>query len=116
MDTSIYLLNRTPIAKLGWRIPYEMVTHQNPLLAHLHPIGCRAYALRGDPANQEKLERTHIGYLLRYSSTNIFLIWVPILDKVIRTRDVVFQDNQLYGPLGALEHLIIDELNNNEAH
>ncbi|RKF59441.1 hypothetical protein GcC1_175039 [Golovinomyces cichoracearum] len=43
-------------------------------------------------------ERANIGYLLGYASTNIFYVWISELDKVIRTRDVVFKD-EIFDPL-----------------
>lgn len=43
--------------------------------------------------------RAYIGYLIGYCSTNIFWIWIPVLDKVVRTRDVMFKDSERYNPL-----------------
>ena len=42
--------------------------------------------------------RVQIGYLYNYNSTNIFRIQLPIQDKIIRIRDVKFNDNKLYYP------------------
>lgn len=43
--------------------------------------------------------RAYIGYLIGYCSTNIFWIWILVLDKVVRTRDVMFKDSERYNPL-----------------
>ena len=40
--------------------------------------------------------RGHIGYLVGYCASNIYRIWVPVLDKVIVTRNVTFDENILY--------------------
>ena len=40
--------------------------------------------------------RAYIGYLVGYDSTNIFRIWIPSFKKVIRTRDVKFNDDVFY--------------------
>ena len=40
--------------------------------------------------------RAHIGYLVGYDSTNIFRIYIPNQKKVIRTRDVKFNEQLLY--------------------
>ncbi|KAM4067686.1 Integrase, catalytic core [Hirsutella rhossiliensis] len=66
-------------------------------LSHLRAYGCRAYAMTANAQlglrKRWKLDpRAHIGYLIGYKSTNIFLIWVPLLKKVIATRDVVFDE------------------------
>ena len=31
-----------------------------------------------------------IGYLIRYDSTNIYQVWNPVTNKVVQTRDVIF--------------------------
>ncbi|KAM4065904.1 integrase core domain-containing protein [Hirsutella rhossiliensis] len=66
-------------------------------LSHLRAYGCRAYAMTANAQlglrKRWKLDpRAHIGYLIGYKSTNIFLIWIPLLKKVIATRDVVFDE------------------------
>ena len=97
--TASYLLNRTPTRKLKWKTPFEALTGHKPNLTHLHPIGCRAYPLRYNIPKLQKLEaRAHIGYLVGYDSTNIYRVWVPSLRRIIRTRDVIFNDDVFYDP------------------
>ena len=43
-------------------------------------------------------ERAHIGHLVGYDARNIFRIWIPSQRKVIRTRDVIFDDSTRYDP------------------
>ena len=54
----------------------------------------------GDPQFPKKLEklepRAHIGYLVGYSSTNIYRIWIPYKRKVISTRDILFDESSVY--------------------
>jgi len=38
----------------------------------------------------------YISYLIGYCVSNIYYIWVPVLDKVIITRNVIFDKNILY--------------------
>ena len=77
--------------------PATIVLGHKPNVSHFQPIGCRAYVLRKDLKRADKAEfRTHIGYLLGYDSTNTFRIWVPKLNRVIRTRDVLFDRNHMY--------------------
>jgi len=40
--------------------------------------------------------RGYIGYLVGYVSSNIYRIWVPKLDRVIITWNVVFDENKSY--------------------
>jgi len=38
----------------------------------------------------------HIGYLVGYITSNIYRIWVPVLDWVIIIRNIIFDENILY--------------------
>ncbi|RDL36452.1 uncharacterized protein BP5553_05804 [Venustampulla echinocandica] len=94
-----YLANRRPILALSWKTPFESVKGYKPRLGHLHPFGCKAYALiKGIPRSQKMRPRAHVGYFMGYSSTNIFRIWVPSLEKVVRTRDATFDHKSFYQP------------------
>jgi hypothetical protein len=42
------------------------------------------------------IPRGHLGYLVRYVVSNIYRIWVPVLNRVIITRNVTFDENILY--------------------
>ena len=41
-----------------------------------------------------------IRYLVGYNSTNIYRIWISSLYKVIRTKDVTFDETLFYDPKG----------------
>ncbi|KID78688.1 Reverse transcriptase, RNA-dependent DNA polymerase [Metarhizium guizhouense ARSEF 977] len=46
---------------------------------------------------KQKLEpRAHIGYLVGYQSSNIYKIWVPHKNRVILTRDVIFNESTFF--------------------
>ncbi|RKF81369.1 Copia protein [Golovinomyces cichoracearum] len=93
-ESAAYLLNRTTTKRLDYRTPYELATGKRPSVAHLHQIGYKAFALvHGIPKREKMEERVNIGYLLGCASTNIFYIWIPTVNKVIRTRDVVFKED-----------------------
>ena len=110
--TAAYVLNRTPTEALGWKTPYEVVWGTKPKVQHMRPIGCRAYVLNRSLKRADKLEsRALIGHLVGYDSTNIFRIWLPTKDEVIRTRDVVFDPTRFYeGPQGYAHESIIEEV------
>lgn len=97
--TAGYIMNRTPTRKLHWKTPYEMVTGHKPNLAHLVMYGAKAYPTDKHISKREKMKaKAHIGFLVGYDSTNIFLIWIPSQRKVIRTRDVKFNEDSHYRP------------------
>ena len=91
-----YILNRTPSFKTDIT-PFEALYGIKPTLSHMHIYGCRAYPLKHNIPKLQKLEpRAHIGYLVGYDSRNIFRIWIPSKNQVIRTRDVSFDENTFY--------------------
>jgi Reverse transcriptase (RNA-dependent DNA polymerase) len=97
--TAAYLHNRTLRKALGWKTLYEALTKEKPDLSYLHVFGCRAYPYIKNIPRKDKLEpRAHLGYLVGYDLTNIYRIWVPSIERVLHTRDVTFNDNQLYDP------------------
>ena len=110
--TAAYILNRTPTESLGWKTPYEVVWGRKPLVAHMRPIGCRAYVYNRDLRAADKLEsRTHIYHLVGYQGTNIFRIWLPTKDTVIITRDVVFEPTLFFdGMHGYASISVIEEV------
>ncbi|KAM4058347.1 reverse transcriptase (RNA-dependent DNA polymerase) [Hirsutella rhossiliensis] len=107
IEAACYLRNRTPReprfaaenaneGEADWKSPIDLFTGRK-ISSHLRAYGCRAYAMTANAQlglrKRWKLDpRAHIGYLIGYKSTNIFLIWVPLLKKVIATRDVVFDE------------------------
>lgn len=111
-QTAGYLLNRTPTKQLGWKTPYEVATKSQPTVSHLHVFGCKAYPLINNIPRKKKVQpRAHIGYLLGYDSTNIFKIWIPSRRKIIRTRDVTFNETLFYNPNEVdLFHLLREEV------
>ena len=97
--TAGFLMNRTPMRKHGWKTPFEAVTKHRPNLSHLKSYGCKAYPLDKHIARKNKLApRAHVGFLVGYEGTNIFNIWIPSQRKVIRTRDVTFNEKEFYSP------------------
>lgn len=102
--TAAYLLNRSPTRALKYKTPMEAATGQKPSVAHIYKVGSRAYAYKtrkGDLPKRNKLDgRCHIGYLVGFEGHNIYRIWIPSRNEVIRTRDVLFNEQARYeGPL-----------------
>jgi hypothetical protein len=94
--TAARLLNFTPTKSIDWRTPHEMVTGVRPDLSRLHAIGSRGFVLNKHLLRGDKLEdRTFEGFLLGYEASNIYRVWLPATNRVIRVRDVRFID-ELY--------------------
>ena len=107
-----YALNRTPNEQLGWKTPYEIAYGKPLSLTHMHVYGCKTYTLDERIKRGDKLApRALIGHLVGYNSTNIYRIWIPSLHKVIRTRDVTFDETSFYDPKGQdINYLLRDAL------
>ena len=78
----------------------------------MKPIGCRAYVLNRLLKRGDKLKsRALIGHLVSYDSKNIYRIWLPTKDDIIRTRDVIFKLDRFYkGPKGYAATEILEEV------
>jgi hypothetical protein len=78
----------------------------------MHVYGCKSYTLDKRIRRGDKLApRALIGHLVGYDSTNIYRIWIPSLRKVIRTRDVTFDETSFYDPKGQdIDYLLREAL------
>lgn len=71
--------------------------HKQPHLKHLKKYKCRAYPLiKNLPKKKKMTPKAFFDYLMSYDNTNIFLIWILSQRKVIRTRDVLFNEKKFY--------------------
>ncbi len=97
MKTIDYLNNRTSKQKLQWKTSFEVLIDQRSRLSHLHSYECRAYALKNLISRKEKLEsRTFIDHFVSYDFINIYRIWILSRMRVIRTKNVTFDENRFY--------------------
>ncbi|KAI2478296.1 hypothetical protein Ptr902_10491 [Pyrenophora tritici-repentis] len=73
-----------------------MATGIRPDLSRLHIIRSRGFILDKHLLRGDKLEkRTFEGFLIGYDASNIYRVWIPTTNRVIRVRDVRFID-ELY--------------------
>jgi hypothetical protein len=95
--TTDYIINRISMIKHQWKTPYQLVLSQVLNLDHLHLYECKTYTLDKHISRKTKLQkRAHINHLIDYEARNIFRIWISSQRKVIRIRDVIFDDNTEY--------------------
>jgi len=98
-----YLLNQTPSKGFKWKTFFEKlqsamgISPLKPNIRHLWVYGCRVYPFKYDILCLNKFApRAHIKYLVRYDLTNIFWIYIPSQKKVIRIKDVKFNEQLFY--------------------
>lgn len=112
-SAAVYLMNRTPRWRIYWKTPYEVfhsteTRRRYPDLRNLRVYGCKAYAMTTGAMKKEKRKkrfepRAWIGYLVGYTSSTTYRIWNPLENRVIVTRDVIFNEDETFsGALGDL--------------
>jgi hypothetical protein len=96
------LLNRIPVQRKEWQTPFQMVHVRKPNLSHLKIVGSLAYVLnknkRDRPARAKLRDKAIMGWLVGFSATNIYKVWIPHLDRVIISRDVQVDEKVMYDP------------------
>ena len=55
VNTATHLYNHTPVRRLKWRTPYELIHGQVPDIGHLRVFGCGAYVHIPKDARVNKL-------------------------------------------------------------
>ncbi|KJZ68491.1 hypothetical protein HIM_12117 [Hirsutella minnesotensis 3608] len=109
-----YLNNRTPKYRIRWKTPYEQLYGHKPAQEHLRAYGCKVFAMTTTAKKKsnrlKRLEpRAWVGYLVGYTSTNVYRVWIPAFNRIISTRDVLFDEDQSFdGTFDSLETGIRD--------
>lgn len=122
--TAIYIQNRIPHRSIGWQSPHEALAtylgenaphwlQAKPDLSNMRIFGCKAYIRINKLPRLAKLApRAAIGYLVGYEAYNIWRIWIPTKRRVIRARDVQFNEEEFYNPSSINQHIrIYDDAN-----
>ena len=115
VNTATHLYNRTPVRRLKWRTPYELVYGEVPSIGHLRVFGCGAYVHIPADARKDKLSpRGELmiflgyldgmkGYLFMRLPNNVLFKGVtaifdenmmPKCDKVVKRRNTPLGDKQ----------------------
>src|SRR6202020_621361 len=73
--------------------PYERVQ------SHIKVYGCASYFRDVHVVQGDKLQsRCLIGYLVGYESSTVYRVWNPRTNRVVRTRDVWFDETIFFNP------------------
>lgn len=55
LEHASHVYNRTPVKRLGWRTPYELLHGEQPTIDHLRVFGCGAYVFIPKEARKNKM-------------------------------------------------------------
>lgn len=101
INTAKYILNRTGPTPIDGKSPYELWYGKKPGLKHLRIIGSTCYA-HVPKQRRKKMDRKALkGILIGYDHDEGYRIWDQEHDRLIRSRDVIFEENTLLKKLGA---------------
>jgi hypothetical protein len=106
--TAIYIQNRIPHRLLDWKSPSEALASylgqkaphwlkELPDLSNIRIFGCKAFVRITNILRLSKMSpRAAIGYLVGYDASNIWRIWIPSKRRIVRARDVEFDETHFY--------------------
>ena len=110
---AVYLYNQTSCYFLNWKSSYELfhthlahwesvvIEEQKSQQAHLKVYDCKTYYMITDILKKinhldQLKSRIWINYLVNYDSTNVYWIWNLIFNKMIWTRDIIFDEKMIF--------------------
>ena len=91
-----YIRNRTPTTYAdNMSTPYEKLHGKPPNVRHLRRWGCKAYPHTPKQLRtKEWIEKCEVGYLVNYSNTESYIIYIPERKKCTApTIQVIFDEN-----------------------
>ncbi|KAL8112467.1 hypothetical protein AgCh_019972 [Apium graveolens] len=97
VSTTAYLINRGPSSPLGFKIPEEEWQEKEVNLSHLRVFGYVSY-VRVKDSDRDKLDlKAKKCIFIGYGSDDIgYHFWDELTKKVVRSRDVTFNENAVY--------------------
>jgi hypothetical protein len=96
IQSIVHIKNRTYNSIIK-KTPYEAITNKKPDISYIRVLGSLAYCLKPKAYRKGKLdEKAYKGILVGYESSNNFLIYVPSINQVVNTRDVVIKEDLVY--------------------
>ena len=97
VSISAYLINRGPSVPLEHIIPEEVWGDKEVKLSHLKVFGCVAYVHVSDQARIKLDPKSQKCTFLGYGSDDFgYRLWDDKNRKIIRSRDVIFNENVMY--------------------
>lgn len=97
--TAAYLRNRNTYRDSS-ETPYQTFVGDRPDVSHLRVFGSTCYVTNIHPSRKKLDARAYYGKLVGYCRfSKGYCIWVPELDRVVESRDVVFHDDTPMFPI-----------------
>ncbi|TVY49982.1 hypothetical protein LCER1_G009162 [Lachnellula cervina] len=96
-STIIYIKNRTYNFIIN-KTPFEALTNKKPFIGYIKILGSLVYTLvLKETRKYNKLfEKGNKGILIGFESANNFLVYLPIKNKVISTKNLIIKEDLNY--------------------
>ena len=95
LNTVVHVLNLTPCVPLGFEVPDKIWSGKEVSYDHLRVFGCKAFVHIPKDERSKLDVKTRQCVFIGYGLDEFgYRFYDPILKKVIRSRDVVFMENQ----------------------
>ncbi|TVY50242.1 hypothetical protein LCER1_G008511 [Lachnellula cervina] len=93
----IYIKNRTYNSIID-KTPFEALTDKKPNIGYIKILGSLVYTLvPKETRKHNKLsEKGNKGILIGFESANNFLVYLPIENKVISTKNLIIKEDLVY--------------------
>ena len=97
MQTAVHICNRSPNQSLQNDIPEEVWSGKPASYDHLRVFGCEAFVHVRNELRSKLDAKSIKGIFNGYGDTREmgYKVWLPSLKKIIRSRDVVFNEGKL---------------------
>lgn len=93
-STAVYVINRSPGSAINFDIPEELWSGSEPRYEHLRRFGCVSYVHTvADKISPRATKGVLLGYAL---GTKGYRVWLLDEEKVVISKDVVFNEEKLY--------------------
>ena len=83
--------------KHEWKIFFKVVIESKLNLIHLIQFKAKAYSIDKHISRKKKMKiKVPIDFFVEYNSRNIFNIWIFNQHKIIKMREIIFNENKFY--------------------
>jgi hypothetical protein len=97
VHTAVYLINRGPSVPLEFRLPEEVWRGKEVQLSHLKVFGCVSYVHIDSDARNKLDAKSKKCFFIGYGNEEFgFRFWDDQNRKIIRSRNVIFNEKVLY--------------------
>ncbi|KAG6737243.1 hypothetical protein POTOM_058756 [Populus tomentosa] len=109
VHTAVYLINHGPSVPLEFRLPEEVWRGKEVQLSHLKVFGCVSYVHIDSDARNKLDAKSKKCFFIGYGDEEFgFRFWDDQNRKIIRSRNVIFNEKVMYKDRSSVETEMVD--------